>query len=114
MKPKKDLIDAAKSNGSINQMNLLLSAVQILTCEANSLMEEANDIMMENGLCIGLLKKMHKDFVRCADLYFKEFSTFVDTEECKMNMFSDLEDFDNSFRKWAKIPTGWKPKEVEP
>lgn len=114
MKPKKDLIDAAQANGSIDHMNRLLSAVQILNCEANSLMEEANDLMEENGLRIGELKKMHNDFVKCADRYFKEFASCVCSEQEKMNMFSDCDDFSKSFRKWAKIPEGFKPKEVEP
>lgn len=113
MKPKQTTIDAAKANGSIDRMNQLLSAVQILNCEANNLIEEANDLMLENDLSIGLVKKLHSDFVKSSDRYFKEFASCVCSEQEKMNMFSDCDDFSKSFRKWAKIPEGFKPKEAE-
>ena len=57
MKPRKQLIDAAVANGSIDRMNMLLSAAHLLNCEANSLVEEASDLMAENGLLLGDLKK---------------------------------------------------------
>lgn len=113
MKPKKNLIEAAVANGSMDRMNMLLSAAHLLNCEANSLVEEASDVMAQNGLLLGDLKKLHNDFVRVADKYFKEFATLVGTEKSKMDMFSDLEGFDKAFRKWAKVPADWKPKEVE-
>lgn len=104
MKPKKELIDAATTDGSMDRLNQLLSASHILLCEANNLIEDM----------IGILKKRHNDFVRCADTYFKEFASMVCTNQSKMDMFGDLDDFDQSFRAWAKVPAGWKPKEVEP
>ena len=113
MKPKKKLIEQAQANGSINRLNQLLSAAHILNCEANDLVSEANDLMIENGLNIGLLKRLHNDFVKSADRYFNEFAALVRTSESKMNMFSDLEAFDKSFREWAKLKPNWKPKEVE-
>ena len=111
MKPKKQLIDTAIANGSIDRMNMLLSAAHLLNCEANDLVEEASDIIARNGLLLGDLKKFHNDFVRVADRYFKEFSTLVTTSKAKMDMFEDLEGFDKSFREWAKVPAEWKPKE---
>ena len=113
MKPRKQLIDAAVANGSIDRMNMLLSAAHLLNCEANSLVEEASDLMTENGLLLGNLKKLHNDFVRVADKYFKEFATLVTTDTAKMDMFSDLDGFDSAFREWAKVPNDWKPKEVK-
>ena len=113
MKPRKQLIDAAVANGSIDRMNMLLSASHLLNCEANSLVEEASDLMTENGLLLGNLKKLHNDFVRVADKYFKEFATLVTTDTAKMDMFSDLDGFDSAFREWAKVPNDWKPKEIE-
>lgn len=113
MKPKKNLIEAAVANGSMDRMNMLLSAAHLLNCEANSLVEEASDLMTDNGLLLGDLKKLHNDFVRVADKYFNEFATLVTTDTAKMDMFSDLEGFDKSFREWAKVPTDWKAKEVE-
>lgn len=37
MKPKKKIIDAAIANGSIDRLNMLLSAAHLLNCEANNL-----------------------------------------------------------------------------
>lgn len=113
MKPRKQLIDAAVANGSIDRMNMLLSAAHLLNCEANSLVEEASDLMTENGLLLGNLKKLHNNFVKSADLYFLEFSSLVETEKSKMDMFRDMDDFDAKFREWAKLPSDWKPKEVK-
>lgn len=113
MKPKKQLIDIAIADGSTARMDQLLSASHILLCEANNLVEEASDLMQERGLMIGLLKKRHNDLVKCADLYFKEFAVLVETEENKMAMFGDMDDFREYFRKWAKISADWKPKKIE-
>lgn len=59
MKPKKKIIDAAIANGSIDRLNMLLSAAHLLNCEANNLVEEASDLMAENSLLLGDLKKLH-------------------------------------------------------
>lgn len=108
MKPNKKTIEAAVDNGSMARMNMLLSAAHILSCEASSLIEEASEVMAMNGLLLGPLKKTHTDLLRCADRYFKEFATLVTTEKAKMDMFSDFDNFDKSFRKWAKIPADWE------
>ena len=50
MRPKKTLIEAAEKDGSMARLNQLLSASQILLCEANNLVEEASDLMKERGL----------------------------------------------------------------
>lgn len=113
MKPRKQLIDAAVANGSLDRMNMLLSAAHLLNCEANNLVEEASDLIAKNGLLLGDLKKLHNNFVKSADLYFLEFSSLVKTEKSKMDMFRDMDDFDAKFREWAKLPSDWKPKESE-
>lgn len=112
MKPRKELIEQAQANGSMDRLNLLLSASHILLCEANSLIEEASDIMSEQGMMIGGIKKKHSDLIRVANAYFKEFASLVTTEQSKMDMFRDMDDFDEKFRRWAKIPTDWKPKNI--
>ena len=89
MRPKKTLIEAAEKDGSMARLNQLLSASQILLCEANSLVEEASDLMKERGLMLGTIK--------------------VIEEQSKMDMFNDMDSFDAYFRKWAKIPKGWEP-----
>lgn len=114
MKPKKTLIEKSIADGSMDRLNQLLSASHILLCEANNLTEEASDLMSERGLMLGMLKKRHNDFIKCADAYFKEFASMVPEDKSKMEMFGDLDDFDQSFRAWAKVPLGWKPKEVDP
>lgn len=113
MKPKKQLINTAIANGSMDRMNMLLSAAHILNCEANMLVEEAADLMNAKGLLLGNLKRLHNSFVKSADMYFLEFSTLVETEKSKMDMFRDMDDFDAKFREWAKLPSDWKPKESE-
>ena len=106
MKPKKDLIKAAEADGSIDRLNSLLSAAHLLNCEAA-------DLMSAKGLLLGNVKRLHNNFVKSADLYFLEFSSLVETEKSKMDMFRDMDDFDAKFREWAKLPSDWKPKEVK-
>ena len=65
MKPKKSLVDAAVKDGSMDRLNMLLSAAHLLNCEANSLIEEAADVMRAKGLLLGDLKKLHNDFLKC-------------------------------------------------
>lgn len=103
MRPKKQLIEAVVANGTMDRLNMLFSAAHILKCETNNLYEEAADLLKQNGMMLGDLKRSHNDFVRAADRYFKEFSTLIETEEQKMNMFSDIDTFDNYFRIWAKL-----------
>lgn len=112
MKPKKILIERAKANGAIDRMNVLFSGMQILNAEANSLAEECADILMDHGLMIGRLKQLHNLFVKSADNYFNEFKNCIFSEEKKMDMFSDMDSFDEIFRKWSNIEKNWKPKEV--
>ena len=103
MKAKKQLIDRAAANGSMDRVNRLLSAAHLLNCEANGLIEETADILRENGLLLGELKKYHNDFVKCADRYFGAFAEMVTDEDKKTDMFTDMDEFDTMFRKWAKL-----------
>ena len=112
MKAKKDLIKTAEADGSIDRLNSLMSAAHILNCEANMLVEDAADLMRAKGLLLGNLKRLHNNFVKAADLYFKEFSSLVETDKSKMDMFKDMDDFDEKFRKWAKLPKVWAPKKL--
>ena len=110
MKPKTTLIRRAEQNGSMARLNQLLSASHILLAEANSLLEEAADLMAAGGLMLGELKQMHHRFTQAADRYFREFGSMVETEQQKMDMFHDMDGFDDLFRKWSKLPRDWKPK----
>ena len=77
------------------------------------LVEEASDLMNAKGLLLGDLKRLHNNFVKSADMYFLEFASLVETEKSKMDMFKDMDDLDNKFREWAKLPKDWKPKKVD-
>lgn len=113
MKPKEIFIKNAIANGSIERLNILLSAAHILNCTANQYAEEAADLMAENGLLLGRLKQLHNNFVKSADMYFREFAGMVFNEKTKMAMFQDMDSFDKVFRDWAKIEKEWKPKQIE-
>ena len=110
MKPKEILIKNAIENGSIERLNILLSAAHILNCAANQYAEEAADLMAENGLLLGRLKQLHNNFIKSADMYFREFAGMVFNDQTKMAMFSDMESFDKVFREWSKIEKDWEPK----
>lgn len=103
MLPKKGTVSRALADGTIDRVNHLLSAVHMLNIEANTLVEEAADVLTRAGLQLGSLKKYHSNFVRCADMYFHEFATMITSEDKKMDMFSDMDEFDALFRKWAKL-----------
>ena len=110
MRPKEILIKKAIENGSVERLNILLSAAHILNCAANQYAEEAADLMDENGLLLGRLKQLHNNFIKSADLYFREFADMVFNDQTKMAMFQDMESFDKVFREWSKIENDWEPK----
>ena len=103
MKPPKTVVERAKANGSIDRASLLLSAAYLLNSEASNLVEEAGDILRANGLLLGELKKLQNAFTKAADRYFSDFASMIGESGKEKEYFSDLEDFDRSFRRWAKI-----------
>ena len=113
MKPKDVLIKKAIANGSVERLNILLSAAHILSCTANQYAKEAADLMAKNGLLLGRLKQLHNNFIKSADLYFREFAGMVFNDEKKMAMFQDMDGFEEVFRTWAKIEKDWEPKQIE-
>lgn len=112
MKPKQALIEIAKANGSIDRMNQLFSAIQLLNAQANSFAEECADILLNNGLLMGRLKQLHNNFVKAADNYFREFSSCIFDEERKMDMFNDIDGFSEVFYRWAKLERTFTPKDL--
>ena len=52
---------------------------------------------------MGELKKLHNDLDKVQDRYFYEFTQMITTEQRGKDLFSDLDEFDKGFRKWAKI-----------
>ena len=103
MKAKKEIIDRAAANGSMDRVNRLLSAAHLLNCEANGLIEETADILRSNGLLLGELKKYHNDFVRSADMYFRCFADMIRESGQGDAYFKDLEEFD----RFLKSSTGY-------
>lgn len=103
MKPPKTVVERAKTNGSIDRASLLLSAAYLLNSEASNLVEEAGDILRANGLLLGELKKLQNAFTKAADRYFFDFASMIGESGKEKEYFTYLEDFDCSFRKWAKI-----------
>ena len=110
MRPKEILIKKAIENGSVERLNILLSAAHILNCAANQYAEEAADLMEENGLLLGRLKQLHNNFIKSADMYFREFADMVFNDQTKMAMFQNMESSDKVFREWSKIEKDWEPK----
>lgn len=102
-----EIIQAAMDSGAISKISELLSAVQILNCEANGLVEETVDIFNDCGLRVDSIISKHRAFVKAADEYFKEFSRMIQDQDKAMAMFKDMDSFDRFFRMWA----GFIPKE---
>ena len=46
-------------------------------------------------------KMMHNNFVKSADMYFREFAGMIFNESTKMIMFADMESLDAAFRVWS-------------
>ena len=103
MTPKKSIIEKAKEDGTLARVNQLLSAAHILRCEAANIIGETADLLQSKGLLMGELKKLHNDLDKVQDRYFYEFTQMITTEQSGKDLFSDLDEFDKGFRKWAKI-----------
>ena len=103
MTPKKKVIEKAKEDGTLARVNQLLSAAHVLRCEAANLIGETADLLESRGLLMGELKKCHGDLDKVQDRYFNEFTQMITSKQSGKDLFSDLDEFDVNFRKWAKI-----------
>lgn len=103
IKPPKKLIEDAKGNGSVDRLNVLVSAAHICMVEANTLMVEAADMLAENGLMLGELGWWTKSLLKEFDRYNANFTQMILTDETKKNLFNDYEAFDKIYRKIMKI-----------
>lgn len=103
MKTKKEVIERFKSKGGLDRLNKILSAAHLLALEQNNLMMEAGDLCEDNGLLLGEIKMMRNRFEKEASRYFHSFGDLIDSDKVKLDMWGDLDDFDKSFRQWAKI-----------
>ena len=112
MKPKKDLIERAQKNGAMTHLTVLLSAAYLLFSEANNLMSESEDLLMENGLLLGDLKPIYKKYIASATCYFDTFSKMFDHDQVN-GYFQDLEQFDKFFREWGHFTPDELKKIIE-
>lgn len=103
MKPKEEIIERARGNGSIAKASMLLSAAYLLNSESSILVEEASDVLRRNGMRMGELKMFHERFIKSADMYFNCFASMIKDAKQGDAYFKDLDEFDKVFRKWAKI-----------
>lgn len=113
MKPKKRIIEKAIANGSIERVDELMSASQILITEVHNLLDESIEILADNHLKGGVLQMVANRYLKAAEEYFKTFATCVYSDCKKMDMFEDIDEFDEMFREWAELPKNWEPKIVE-
>ena len=97
----------------MDKVDRLLSAAHILNMEADIIVDEAAEMLQAAGLQMGMLKKLHSNFITCADRYFREFAEMITTDETRRNMFGDIEEFDKKFRRWAAIEYNKTEKEEE-
>ena len=110
MMPRRELVERARRSGDLDRAARLLSASHLLLCQANTLLEEASDLLAAHGLLLGELKQLHGRFLCSADRYFAAFSRLVGTQEGKMDMFADMDAFDHWLRRWAKLDKEREPK----
>lgn len=101
MKLKKEVIERAVKNGSMERVNSLLSAAHVMLCVANNLYSEAGEILEDNDMLAGELFRKHNLYHRSADAYFREFGDMVKIQENKMELFADMEMIEEKIRKWA-------------
>lgn len=104
-----ELIQRAIDNGTMARFNLLVSAAQILNSVTNNLISEASELLTDNGLLTDGIADENRLYIKAADRYFKEFGKLVKDKGKEMDMFKDIDRFENWFRMWAKLKE--RPKE---
>lgn len=104
-----ELIQRAIDNGTMARFNLLVSAAQILNSVTNNLISEASELLTDNGLLTDGIADENRLYIKAADRYFKEFGKLVKDKGKEIDMFKDIDWFENWFRMWAKLKE--RPKE---
>lgn len=104
-----ELIQRAIDNGTMARFNLLVSAAQILNSVTNNLISEASELLTDNGLLTDGIADENRLYINAADRYFKEFGKLVKDKGKEIDMFKDIDWFENRFRMWAKLKE--RPKE---
>ena len=90
-----ELIQKAKEAGILPRLERIISMIQLLSCEANDLLSEAEDNFKKAGLMTDKIVYMQREYYKAANVYFKEFAEIIKKTNTGNDMFSDLENFDN-------------------
>ena len=103
MKPKKELLERAREDGAAQRVNELISASYMLISEALLLQGEADDLLRKHGLVYGEVKQRANALQREFDKYFSCVKSMITEDTQKEAYFTDLDNFDKIFRKYAKL-----------
>lgn len=103
MKPKKELLERARRDGAAQRINELISASYMLISEALVLQSEADDTLRKYGLVYAEIKQRANALQKEFDKYFSCVKTMITEDEQKEAYFTDLDNFDKIFRKYAKL-----------
>ena len=96
-------LQRAIENGTVERFNRLIAASQVLNSVTHSLIQEATEILQDNGLFTEGIAKEFRTYTHAADRYFNEFKKLVDGDDKARIMFQEIDWFENWFRIWAKL-----------
>lgn len=109
MKPKKELLEAARRDGSWDRIDKVLSLAYLLQSKAYMLYDEADDLLRSHGLLIGRTKMLSNRVRKDYEDYFNDFKELMPDARRSGEYFSDLDDFSKRLHLWAGVPEDWKP-----
>jgi len=110
MKPKKELLEAARRDGSWERIDKVLSLAYLLHSEAFLLYDEVDDLLRSHGLLMGRTKQLSNRLHKAYDEYFKDFSELAGSGGDKAhNYFGDLDSLSRLIHEWANLPEKWEP-----
>ena len=95
------IIEKARESGVLERASRILSAVQILLCQANNMIGEVEDMFAENNVILDDIVIEQKKYYKAADKYFATFGKIVDENNKGNDMFDDIQAFDIMFREYA-------------
>lgn len=108
----REILEKAKASGMFERASQMISAVQILLCEANNMIGEVEDMFAQHRVVLDDIVTAQRQYYKAADKYFAEFGKIVSDNKMGSVMFQDLDDFDNVFRVWSGLKQMGKPKSL--
>lgn len=109
MRPKKQLIEAAKKDGTFDRINQLLSLAYLIRNKAYALTEEADDLLRSHGLLIGRTKQLSSRLEKAFDEYVNDFKDLIRSSNSKEEFFGDYDSFSRMVHAWAELPENFTP-----